>query len=59
VVDDEAPVREVALGTLEADGYRVLEAQRRQRGASGFEEHAGEIGLVLLDLTMPVWAATR
>jgi PAS domain S-box-containing protein len=54
VVDDEASVREVALGTLERYGYRVLEASDGSEAVRVFEEHAGEIGLVLLDLTMPV-----
>ncbi|MGO9097449.1 MAG: response regulator [Bryobacteraceae bacterium] len=54
VVDDEAPVREVVLGTLERYGYRVLEARDGSEAVRVFEEHAGEIGLVLLDLTMPV-----
>jgi PAS domain S-box-containing protein len=54
VVDDEASVREVVLGTLQRYGYRVLEASDGSEAVRVFEEHAGEIGLVLLDLTMPV-----
>jgi PAS domain S-box-containing protein len=54
VADDEASVRDVASKTLEWYGYRVLEARDGSEAIRVFEEHAEEVALVLLDLTMPV-----
>ncbi len=53
VVEDDPAVREAIATFLECEGYRVveagdgLEALRRLRGAS-------DVGLILLDLMMPV-----
>jgi PAS domain S-box-containing protein len=53
VVDDEDMVRRIAQAALETRGYSVLTASD---GVEAIEkvEHNPEIGLVLLDLTMPV-----
>lgn len=54
VVDDEEIVRQTARHTLEKFGYKTLTAQD---GANAVDLYRGQphaIGLVLLDLTMPV-----
>ncbi len=53
IVDDEKPVREVARAILEHRGFRTLLATDGREAIRLFEEHCGEITLVLLDLTMP------
>ncbi|NOY81756.1 MAG: transporter substrate-binding domain-containing protein [Kiritimatiellaeota bacterium] len=53
VVDDQDTVRTVARRMLERAGYTVLTAVDGTDGVRQFEEHADEIGCVLLDLTMP------
>jgi signal transduction histidine kinase/DNA-binding response OmpR family regulator len=54
LVDDEAMVRDFARAALEKFGYRVLTANDGQEAVRVFEANSEEIGLVLLDLTMPV-----
>ncbi|GDX82975.1 hypothetical protein LBMAG42_47860 [Deltaproteobacteria bacterium] len=53
VVDDEPSVREFARAALEFGGYRVVEAADGRLGVDAFRALAGEIDVVLLDLTMP------
>jgi PAS domain S-box-containing protein len=53
VVDDEPSVRHVTRRALERMGYSVLVAADGQAGIDLFQEHAGELACVLLDLTMP------
>ncbi|MBI2924045.1 MAG: PAS domain S-box protein [Planctomycetes bacterium] len=53
VVDDEAKLREFAKNALELLGFRVLLASDGDEGVETMRRHAGEIGCVLLDLTMP------
>lgn len=53
VVDDEPSVREFARSALEYGGYRVVEAGDGREGVEAFRALAGEIDVVLLDLTMP------
>lgn len=53
VVDDEAAVRELSMQFLEMAGFRVLTASDGREGVAVFKEHAGEIVLVLLDMSMP------
>jgi CheY-like chemotaxis protein len=53
VIDDEEMVRRTAETTLNRYGYRVLGAKTGQEGLEVFERGAAEIGVVLLDLTMP------
>ncbi len=53
VVEDESAVRQLACETLEAHGYRVLEAEN---GAAGLEiaaAYEGTIHLLLTDVIMP------
>ena len=53
VVDDEPAVRLVALKALRAAGLQVIEAADGPTGLLAYREHATDINLVLLDLTMP------
>jgi CheY-like chemotaxis protein len=54
VIDDEDTVRQAAKSALESYGYKVLIAVNGKEGVRLFEELAGEIDAVLLDMTMPV-----
>ncbi len=53
VVDDDESVRRVAQDMLVALGFDVLTAGDGQEGVEVFHRRAGEIELVLLDLSMP------
>ncbi len=53
VVDDEDTVRAVAERMLASFGFKVLLAKDGQEGLELFRQHAAEIVMVLLDLTMP------
>jgi PAS domain S-box-containing protein len=54
VVDDEQAIRDVAGTMLNGWGHSVLLATNGQEGVEVFRARADEIGLVLLDMTMPV-----
>lgn len=54
VVDDEDSVREILLQTLEAFGYRVLQAADGVEASTIFNVHQAEIAVVLTDMMMPV-----
>ena len=54
VVDDEAPVRNIAKQTLKMFGYRVVTANNGEEAVSCYSEQKDEIALVLLDMMMPV-----
>ncbi|MFN2217410.1 MAG: PAS domain S-box protein, partial [Anaerolineae bacterium] len=53
VVEDNAATRQAVVGGLEMVGYRVLEAVDGQEALAVFEQHAGQIELVLSDVVMP------
>jgi two-component system, cell cycle sensor histidine kinase and response regulator CckA len=53
VVDDEATVRQVARKALEGDGHNVVTADGGHRALQLFEQHGAQIGMVLIDVTMP------
>ena len=53
VVDDEPEILRLARKILERQGLQVLTAQDGKLGLETFAQHADEIVLVLLDLTMP------
>jgi two-component system, cell cycle sensor histidine kinase and response regulator CckA len=53
VVDDEAPIREVAARVARRMGLTVVEAENGAHGLEQFQRHAANISVVLLDLTMP------
>lgn len=54
VIDDEDSVRRAAQSILERYGYRVILAEGGKAGIDLFAKMSADIGLVLLDLTMPV-----
>ena len=53
VVEDEAEVREVAVGILRDYGYRVFEAADGAAAIGLFDAHAAEIDLLLTDVVLP------
>jgi two-component system, cell cycle sensor histidine kinase and response regulator CckA len=53
LVEDEESVRTVTREVLEADGYFVLDAADAVDGIAVYDEHAGEIDLLLSDVVMP------
>ena len=53
VVDDEQLVRDVAVRILKSSGYDVLSAADGREGLTTFQEHAGTIDAVVLDIAMP------
>lgn len=53
VVDDDPFVRTVLRRALGGAGYRTLLAADGAEGVEVFEAHAGEIGLVVMDVDMP------
>ncbi len=54
VVDDEAPVRNIAKQTLKMFGYRVVTANDGAEAIACYVRQRDEIALVLLDMMMPV-----
>jgi len=54
VIDDEDTVRQAAKSALESYGYKVVVATNGKEGVRIFQEFAGQIDAVLLDMTMPV-----
>ena len=53
VIDDEEFVRAFTRETLNRFGFESLLAEDGDEGVRLFSEHAAEIRLVLLDMTMP------
>ena len=53
LVEDESGVRRVAIGMLEALGYRVLKARTGLEALSAYDAQGDEIDLVLSDMVMP------
>ena len=53
VVDDEEPLRGVAVATLRGLGFDTLEARDGQEALRVFAAHRERIRLVLMNLTMP------
>jgi len=53
VVEDEGAVRRLTCRILEGAGYRVLEAADGPGAVAAWDEHAGEIDLLLTDVVMP------
>jgi CheY-like chemotaxis protein len=54
VVDDEAPVRQIAIDTLQAHGYRTLTAADGAEAIATYAQHQAEVRLLLTDMQMPV-----
>ncbi|MFM2081445.1 MAG: hypothetical protein RL380_136, partial [Verrucomicrobiota bacterium] len=53
LVEDEAPVRQLARAILENSGYKIIEAGDGPEALKMWEQHGGKIDLVLTDLVMP------
>ncbi|HEX7454292.1 MAG TPA: response regulator [Polyangiaceae bacterium] len=53
VIDDDQGVREAASRLLEFFGFRVLQATDGRNGVEVFGQHASEVVLIILDMTMP------
>jgi two-component system, cell cycle sensor histidine kinase and response regulator CckA len=53
LVEDEESVRQLVRDTLEAKGYRVLDAESGEAGLAAAESHEGVIHLVITDVVMP------
>lgn len=54
VVDDEAPLREVAQQTLKTFGYRTMAVTNGDEAIACYAQLKNEIALVLMDMMMPV-----
>jgi CheY-like chemotaxis protein len=54
VVDDEDMIRSLAQSILELGGYRVVQAENGQQAVEMVRRLGDQLGLVLLDLSMPV-----
>jgi PAS domain S-box-containing protein len=54
VVDDELPVRDLAVRALSKFGYEIFVAADGRQAIEVFEAHADRIDAVLLDMSMPV-----
>jgi two-component system, cell cycle sensor histidine kinase and response regulator CckA len=59
VVEDEAAVRRLTCRILTREGYQVLEAPDGQRALHTWDEHPGEIDLLLTDVVMPGMSGTE
>ena len=53
VVDDEEPVRRLAVRMLTSAGYQALEAGHGREALSTMERHGDSINLILTDIKMP------
>ncbi len=53
VIDDEASVREAVTDILELEGLQTLTAPDGAAGVALYRQRQADIGLVLLDLSMP------
>lgn len=53
VVDDEEPVRRLAVRMLTSAGYQALEAGHGREALSAMEQHGESINLILTDIKMP------
>lgn len=53
LVEDETPVRIFAARALRNKGYEVLEADSGENALEVFNEHTGEIDIIISDVVMP------
>jgi DNA-binding response OmpR family regulator len=53
VVDDEEPVRRLAVRMLTLSGYQALEAGHAREALSTMDQHGSSIHLILTDIKMP------
>jgi CheY-like chemotaxis protein len=53
VVDDEPPIRKITRRTLEANGYRVLDAADGNAAIAQAADHSGDLSAAIIDMNMP------
>ena len=53
-MDDEPAIRQIAKGTLEAYGYRVLTACDGEEAEEVYRQNIKDVVLVITDMMMPV-----
>jgi PAS domain S-box-containing protein len=53
LVEDEESVRQLVRDTLDAKGYKVIEAGDGEAGLAAATKHQGKIDLVITDVVMP------
>jgi PAS domain S-box-containing protein len=53
LAEDEEPVRQMIRIILEMGGYRVLEASGGEEALTLYEQHEGQIDLIMTDVVMP------
>ena len=53
VVDDEEPVRRLAVRMLTWAGYQAIEARHGREALDAIQQHTGPVHLVLTDIKMP------
>ena len=53
IIDDDDAIRALSQWVIQRAGYQVLSARDGPEGLACFEREAENIGLILLDLTMP------
>jgi PAS domain S-box-containing protein len=58
VIDDEAAIREITKGTLQAHGYKAMTASDGAEGVAVFAENKKNIRVVITDIMMPVMDGT-
>jgi two-component system cell cycle sensor histidine kinase/response regulator CckA len=54
LVDDEPAIRQIAKGTLETYGYRVLTAADGEEAEEVYRQNMKDVALVITDMMMPV-----
>jgi len=54
VVDDEVSIRNLVRLTLEAHGYRVVEASDGREAIEVYGRHSDDVALIFTDMMMPV-----
>jgi two-component system cell cycle sensor histidine kinase/response regulator CckA len=59
VVEDESPIRRVAVRVLERSGYTVMSAADGAEGLDLYKQRASEIDLVITDVMMPKMSGTQ
>ena len=52
-IDDEPDILDIIKTALEGEGFSVVTAQDPNEGIDYFEQHARQVGLILLDYIMP------
>ena len=53
LVEDEESVRQLIRETLQAKGYKVVEAENGEAGVAAAAKHPGKIDMIITDVVMP------